>query len=1182
MAEDKSKTIPVMVALRCRPLIKKELEEGCQSCLHTISGEPQVVLGKDRAFTYDFAFGPSDPQVDVYNMSCRKLIKSIFKGYNATILAYGQTGSGKTFTMGGYEASLEGDEDAMGVIPRILREVFQTIEHKTDSTFSVKVSYMEIYKEDVLDLLCSPSERSPLSIREEGNGGIKIQGTREVSVTGFDETMKLLCQGATGRTTGATAMNNTSSRSHAIFTLHIDQKNDIGDCISVKFHMVDLAGSERTKRTMAEGERLKEGININKGLLALGNVISALGEEGDHKRKHIPYRDSKLTRILQDSLGGNSHTLMIACVSPADSNIEETLNTLRYADRARKIKNKPIINRDPQTAEIMRLKTLVQELQSQLHGGIPSALMKHENVDIMSSTSTLNSTSSTMTGGIGTGFFPPFTSSNDAENQKMQERIKELEKENYELTKQLQSTVAQTRRTLEQIVDLQDSNDRLKMRINQVKDFVGIDLELLSSSIDVESHPEAKAELEKLHKLTGSINTVAAAQNDEDEAMMSEEEDTEENEKDNDEEASDDVMPTPRSCVETKKHTIRQAELQRELGEINRILSTKQALAEKIQAAEDQMEAMKSKYETMLSEFKAKTSQLEKEKEQLTSNLMDAKSKANASKVAEQRRQRLKELEQQMLQLKKKMAEQSKIVKMKESTDKQMGKLGGEILLLKQQRVKLMKQMKEEVSNFQKWKKEKEKQVTQLQLKERRREVEMTKMKKQFEQQQAVQKRRTAEAMAANKRLLDALSKHKEVEAERSNKLEKYNSSSIGNRVRQWLSRELEVKVSMIEAQYHLDQLMEDRKGLTQHLNELRTELEQGPLTEKFSWLGENGDEDDINQEEKAIKKLITTTEINIEVINAQIQELQQKIVDADQESKGTSTWQSLHTMNEAKCALKFLLDQAINARSESLKVQGELRSTQDNDREEADELKKLKAKASQDKAKFEREMDKLKQKHEEQIVALLRSNEDNCSTPVKRSDPIQKDILRTVESKLKRAETLQQKLCDKEKECAELKERLLLYNDQQIRHFPDLLEGPKKEEMVEESNTINSTFLITSEADVTSSSKQLNTTFDKSSEDTSKDDNKSNEENKSSKGRPRRKVKKEQSSIIKENNMLSDVMSDENADQTISPASLKRRSGEDPDQDIAKERKSKRKRTLLAIKGVDGSSSFFPGLDMV
>ncbi|GFO46913.1 chromosome-associated kinesin kif4a [Plakobranchus ocellatus] len=1172
MVEDKSKTIPVLVALRCRPLIKKELDEGCESCLQTISGEPQVVLGKDRAFTYDFAFGPTDPQADVYNHACRTLVERVFKGYNATILAYGQTGSGKTFTMGGYEASLEGDEDAMGVIPRILREVFQIIVDKKDFKFAVRVSYLEIYKEDLIDLLCAPSERAPLPIREESNGGIKIHGSREVPVTNFEETMNLLSQGATGRTTGATAMNNTSSRSHAIFTLHIDQENDIGDCSKVKFHMVDLAGSERTKRTMAEGERLKEGININKGLLALGNVISALGEEGDHRRKHIPYRDSKLTRILQDSLGGNSHTLMIACVSPADSNIEETLNTLRYADRARKIKNKPIINRDPQTAEIMRLKTLVQDLQNQLHGGIVSAGM----MSTMSSTSTLNSTTSTVTGGTTTSVFPQ--PSNNAENLKLKERVKELEQENYELTKQLQSSVAQSSRTLSQMLRLEASNERLKMRVNQVKDYVGIDLELLSSSIDVENNPQAKAELEKLHKLTGSITTTADDDDDdddEDDAEESDEEDSDEKDKNQmDEEATDDTtMPTPTSCVETKKHAIRQAELQRELGEINRILNTKQALAQKIEAAEEQMETMKTKYEMMLSEFKTKTLQLERENEQLTSNLVDAKSKANASKVAEQRRHRLKELEQQMAQLKKKMAEQSKIVKMKETTDKQMGRLGSEILLLKQQRVKLMKQMKEEVSSFQKWKKEKEKQVSQLQLRERRREVEMTKMKKQFEQQQAVQKRRTAEAMAANKRLLDALAKQKEVESERSSKLEKYNSSSIGNRVRQWLSRELEVKVSMVEAQFHLDQLMDERKRLTQHRNELRADLENGPITEKFSWLGENGDYDDINVKERTIKEHITSTERDIGLINSQIQELQQKIVDADQESKGTSTWQSLHTMNEAKCALKFLLDQAINARSENLKVQGELRSVQDRDREEEDELKRLKAQVSQEKVKFQRELDKLKQDHDEKVIFLLRSNEENCSTPNKKMERFHKQFMKSVEPKLQQLEKLEQKLSEKESECAKLQEHLLLYRGGNMKHFPDIesMENVKKEETMEQPSDVNSTFLVNSESEP--ASKLMNTTFDKSPGDVDiKVENTSNEENMASRAYPKRKNRRGRTVTID-----TSTASDESTDKTISPTSLKRRSEDDPDK-MDTSRYKRGRRTLLPMTG----SSYFGALDDV
>ena len=165
------------------------------------------------------------------------------------------------------------------------------------------------------------------------------------------------------RMTGGTAMNEQSSRSHAIFTITLEQAKGENDLVMSKFHIVDLAGSERQSKTKADGIRLREGININLGLLALGNVISVLGEDNI---KHVPYRESKLTRLLQDSLGGNSHTLMVACASPADSNMEETLNTLRYADRARKIKNKPIINIDPQIAEMNNLREQVQFLKNQI------------------------------------------------------------------------------------------------------------------------------------------------------------------------------------------------------------------------------------------------------------------------------------------------------------------------------------------------------------------------------------------------------------------------------------------------------------------------------------------------------------------------------------------------------------------------------------------------------------------------------------------------------------------------------------------------------------------------------------------------------------------------------------------------------------------------------------------------
>ncbi|KAJ8366793.1 hypothetical protein AAFF_G00342260 [Aldrovandia affinis] len=233
---------------------------------------------------------------------------------------------------------------------------------------------MEIYNEEILDLLCGSKDKSVISVISVRKEAIKILGLTEKVVCSATEMVGCLELGNSARTVGSTAMNSASSRSHAIFTVTVEQRRSAhrSDTVVSKLHLVDLAGSERQKKTKAEGDRLREGISINRGLLSLGNVISALGEESK-RGTFVPYRDSKLTRLLQDALGGNSHTLMIACVSPADSNMEETVNTLRYADPARKIKNKPIINVDPCAAETQRLKQQVQKLQVMLlnaHGGV--------------------------------------------------------------------------------------------------------------------------------------------------------------------------------------------------------------------------------------------------------------------------------------------------------------------------------------------------------------------------------------------------------------------------------------------------------------------------------------------------------------------------------------------------------------------------------------------------------------------------------------------------------------------------------------------------------------------------------------------------------------------------------------------------------------------------------------------
>lgn len=397
------KAIPVKVALRIRPLNQREKNDACSECLRTISNEPQVILGKDKPFTYDYVFGQNTPQIDIYEASVQPLLDALFKGYNATVLAYGQTGSGKTFTMGSGYATLStamasisstesqmtilnlNDLDEVGVIPRVLNDLFTRIDDEKNSNkdlkFNVKVSFVEVYNEEIKDLFNIKGTQESLNIREENNT-IRVMNLSEIEVKNSISTIQLLERGSQGRVVGGTAMNDQSSRSHAIFTITLEQNNNLNSnapnsensgVIKSKFHLVDLAGSERQSKTKAEGIRLKEGININLGLLALGNVISVLGEENSsNKTKHVPYRESKLTRLLQDSLGGNSHTVMIACVSPADSNMEETLNTLRYADRARKIKNKPIVNIDPQVAELNNLRQQVQELKAhvyQLTGG---------------------------------------------------------------------------------------------------------------------------------------------------------------------------------------------------------------------------------------------------------------------------------------------------------------------------------------------------------------------------------------------------------------------------------------------------------------------------------------------------------------------------------------------------------------------------------------------------------------------------------------------------------------------------------------------------------------------------------------------------------------------------------------------------------------------------------------------
>ncbi|XP_071437170.1 kinesin-like protein KIF27 isoform X2 [Pithys albifrons albifrons] len=365
--------IPVKVAVRVRPLLSKEVLHNHQVCVRLVPNTKQIIIGKDHVFTFDFVFGTSSTQEEVYTVCIKPLLVSLIEGYNATVFAYGQTGSGKTYTLrGNHIASVAVEEK--GIIPRAIQELFQLISENRNISFHVKVSYVEVYKEELRDLLELETSVKELHIQEDGKGNTVIVGAKEFQVECADEVISLLESGNAARHTGSTQMNEHSSRSHAIFTISICQKQSAEsqkntdaarDLITSKFHFVDLAGSERVAKTGNTGERFKESIQINSGLLALGNVISALG---DPKRKsvHIPYRDAKITRILKDSLGGNAKTVMITCISPSVLDFDESLNSLKYANRAKNIRNKPVVNYNPQKNRIDEMQLEIRLLRDAL------------------------------------------------------------------------------------------------------------------------------------------------------------------------------------------------------------------------------------------------------------------------------------------------------------------------------------------------------------------------------------------------------------------------------------------------------------------------------------------------------------------------------------------------------------------------------------------------------------------------------------------------------------------------------------------------------------------------------------------------------------------------------------------------------------------------------------------------
>lgn len=598
-------------------------------------------------FTYNYVFAPEDTQEMLYENAVKRMVLKLFDGYNVTILAYGQTGSGKTHTMGTTFSGTMDDE--VGVIPRAIGDIFELIASMPDHDFEVNVSFVELYKEKLYDLLSSnPRDQSVVDIREIDGKNV-IQNLTEKAVKDMLTTTNWLVQGSSDRAVGATAMNAQSSRSHAIFTITVQKvpKENPSAATIAKFHLVDLAGSERSKKTQAVGEQFKEGVNINKGLSALGNVISALGTGKENG--HVPYRDSKLTRLLQDSLGGNSMTLMIACVSPADYNCDETISTLRYADRARKIKNKPVVNEDPKMAEINRLKADLQELRvkmSSMSAGISTVEKCKQCTD------------------------PPTKA--------------ELQRENREMTEKMQLALFEMAHRENVLTEYEETIESLNNMVEQLKQQI-VQLDAVNTA---EMSPEALKEYEeKVHMVTATILDLTQHMKERNDCIV-------QNSRTSETFNASSSRPSLENSEEMTQindnYIRKQTEYQEELREFKNGLTYKEKLHTRL--IENQKHQNLNEVKAKMSEYEEMITKLEKEREELKAALRGKN--GTVGKLSEERRKKVQQLETQIAEFKQKTKNQANLLKQHQDRGEQIKKLSNEIMEMKQNKVKLIKKMK--------------------------------------------------------------------------------------------------------------------------------------------------------------------------------------------------------------------------------------------------------------------------------------------------------------------------------------------------------------------------------------------------------------------------------------------------------------------------------------------------------
>ncbi|XP_047189319.1 kinesin-like protein KIF21A isoform X6 [Scophthalmus maximus] len=803
----------VRVALRIRPQLAREKIEGCHICTYVMPGEPQVILGKDKAFTYDYMFDMDSQQDAIYTSCTEKLIDGCLEGYNATVFAYGQTGSGKTYTMGtGFDVNIS--EEELGIIPRAVHHLFKGIEERRQAAqeqgrpvpeFKINAQFLELYNEEVLDLFDSTrdmKQKSHIKIHEDATGGIYTVGVTTRTVSSEAEMMQCLKLGALSRTTASTQMNVQSSRSHAIFTIHLcqvrvcasdNQENETDNKVSngnseldeyetltAKFHFVDLAGSERLKRTGATGDRAKEGISINCGLLALGNVISALGDRSK-RSSHVPYRDSKLTRLLQDSLGGNSQTVMIACISPSDRDFMETLNTLKYANRARNIKNKVMVNQDKASQQISALRTEIARLQMELmeykagkrlvgEDGVESfSDMFHENSMLQTENSNLRVRVKAMQETIDAQRARLTQLLSDQANQAL---ARAGEGGTEEIGNMIHSYIKEIEDLRAKLLESEAVNENLRKNLSRASNrqtFFGGSGSFPSSLLAPEKETSdiielAKKDLEKLKKREKkkkkSVNKEEIPDNEQEKGT--EKEMTERVSEDADMEASDhedgeeeeeeeeEEMDVEESSDESDSESDEKENYQADLANITCEIAIKQKLIDELENSQRRLHTLKQQYEQklMMLQCKIKDTQLERDRVLQNMNSVESGTEDKSRKIKAEYEKKLSVMNKELQKLHSAQKEHARLLKNQSQYEKQLKKLQMDVAEMKKTKVRLMKQMKEQQEKNRMNESRRNREIASLKKDQRKQEHQLKLLEAQKRQQELILRRKTEEVTA--------------------------------------------------------------------------------------------------------------------------------------------------------------------------------------------------------------------------------------------------------------------------------------------------------------------------------------------------------------------------------------------------------------------------------------------------